>query len=369
MSYLMMIISFVFVLAIVVVVHELGHYLVGRWAGVGVTSFSFGFGPELFGWTDRHGTRWKVSAIPLGGYVKFHGDENAASVPDFEAANTMDAQQRSTSLQHQSVGKRAAVVAAGPIANFLLSIVIFSLTVFAVGKYESVPRIERVVEGSAAEKAGLMAGDVVLEINGSAIRSFVELQRITNANAGVPLGLAVERNGSRVTMTVTPELKEIKTPLGTQRVGIMGLRASSRAEDQTMRQLGFGESLSHGVTETWFIVERTASYIGGLFAGSETPDQLSGPIRIAQISGTVATAGVLALLNLAAVLSVSVGLLNLLPVPMLDGGHLMFYAIEALRGKPLSARVQEFGFRVGLAMVLALMIFATWNDVSALRAH
>ena len=367
MSFLMMIVSFVFVLAIVVVIHELGHYWVGRWCGVGITSFSFGFGPELFGWTDRHGTRWKVSAIPLGGYVKFHGDENAASVPDFEAAQSMTPEQRSTSLQHKSVGKRAAVVAAGPVANFLLSILIFAGTVFAVGKYESVPRIEKVVENSPAERAGFMPGDVVLEINGAAIRSFVDLQRIANANAGVPLGFVLDRGGRQITGTVTPEMKEIKSAFGTQRVGIIGLQASRRQEDMSVRSLGPVESLQYGVAETWYIVERTGSYIGGLFAGRETPDQLSGPIRIAQISGTVATAGLLALLNLAAVLSVSVGLLNLLPVPMLDGGHLMFYAIEALRGRPLSARIQEYGFRIGLAMVLALMIFATWNDVSALR--
>lgn len=369
MSFLMMIVSFVFVLAIVVIVHELGHYWVGRWCGVGVTSFSFGFGPELFGWTDKRGTRWKVSAIPLGGYVKFHGDENAASVPDFEAAEQMTPQQKSTSLHHKSVGQRAAVVAAGPIANFLLAILIFAGTVFAVGKYESTPRVEKVVENSPAARAGFQPGDIVREINGTPIRSFVELQRIANASAGVPLGMVLERNGARVDVTVTPELKEIKSAFGVQRVGIIGLQASARQEDISQRRLGIGESLSYGIAETWYIVERTGSYIGGLFAGRETPDQLSGPIRIAQISGTVATAGLLALLNLAAVLSVSVGLINLVPVPMLDGGHLLFYAIEALRGRPLSARMQEYGFRIGLAMVLALMIFATWNDVSALRSH
>lgn len=368
MAFVTMIASFVFVLAIVVVIHELGHYWVGRWCGVGVTSFSFGFGPELFGWTDKNGTRWKVSAIPLGGYVKFHGDENAASVPDFEAANSMTDEQRSTSLQHQSVGKRAAVVAAGPIANFLLSILIFAGTVFAVGKYEAVPRVEKVVENSPAFRAGFQPGDIILEIDGSPIKSFVELQRAANANAGVPLGITLSRAGARVNVTVTPELKEIKSAFGTQRVGIIGLQASGRPEDYATRRLGPLESLRYGVAETWYIVERTGSYLTGLFAGRETPDQLSGPIRIAQISGTVASAGLLALLNLAAVLSVSVGLLNLLPVPMLDGGHLMFYAVEALRGRPLSAQIQEYGFRIGLAMVLALMIFATWNDVSALRA-
>ncbi|MGL4495277.1 MAG: RIP metalloprotease RseP [Beijerinckiaceae bacterium] len=367
MSFLMTILSFVFVLAIVVVVHELGHYWVGRWFGVGVTSFSFGFGPEIAGWTDKHGTRWKVSAVPLGGYVKFHGDANAASVPDTEADARMSDAERATSLQHKPVGQRAAVVAAGPIANFLLAILIFAGTLLIYGKSELLPRVESVVEGSAAEKAGFRPNDLILEIQGKSIRSFAELQRIVNVSADQPLAIKVERGGVPVTLTATPALREVKSALGTQRIGILGLRAANRPEDIKTRSYGLLEAINEGIYETWFIVERTGAYIGGLFAGRESADQISGPIQIAKISGVVATAGIGALLTLAAVLSVSVGLINLLPVPMLDGGHLLFYAIEAVRGRPLSETVQEYGFRFGLALVLALMVFATWNDILKLQ--
>jgi regulator of sigma E protease len=357
------ILPFLFVLIIVVFIHEMGHFLVGRWCGIKVMAFSIGFGPELVGWTDRHGTRWRLAAIPLGGYVKFFGDSSAASTPDGDTLATMSAADKAVSFHYQPVWKRALTVAAGPVANFLLAIAIFSAINVGYGRQVLVPRIEGVVAGSVAERAGLKGGDLVVSIDDRPIDSFMDLQRIVSTSPGKTLALVVEREGKDMTLQVVPELKEIKTPLGKQRVGMLGVQASRNPADLRTEQLSFGPALSSAVTETWFIVERTGAYVGGLFAGTETTDQLSGPIRIAQVSGQVATAGIVALLNLAAILSVSIGLINLVPVPLLDGGHLLFYAVEAARGRPLSERTQEFGFRIGLALVVMLMIFTTFNDL------
>lgn len=362
------ILPFLFVLALVVIIHELGHFLVGRWCGVEVKTFSVGFGPELFGFTDRRGTRWRLAAIPLGGYVKFLGDSNAASVPDNEAAERLSAEEKARSFPHKRVGQRAAIVAAGPIANFLLAIAIFSGTVYLAGRQVLSARVDTVQPGTAAESAGFKSGDVVVSINGNAIESFGDMQRIVSSHAGLPLNIVVNRDGAMQNLVATPQMREIKTPLGVQRIGILGLQASRDPAAIRTEHYGLMRSLQIGVHETWYIVERTFSYVGGLFAGRESADQLSGPIRIAQVSGAVASAGFLALLNLAAVLSVSIGLINLVPVPLLDGGHLLFYAIEWVRGRPLSERAQEFGFKIGLALVLMLMLFATWNDIITLSS-
>lgn len=359
---------FLFVLTLVVFVHELGHFLVGRWCGVDVHTFSIGFGRELFGFTDRHGTRWRFALIPLGGYVKFAGDADAASAPDDAAMQRMTAEERARSLPAQSVGERAAIVAAGPIANFLLAILIFAGTSFFFGKQVLIPRVDAVVAGSAAESAGLRAGDIVVAIDGQKIQSFAEMQRIISTRPEERLSVTVDRSGGMLDLPVTPTLSELKTPLGTQRIGVIGVRASPKPEDWTTQHFGVVESLGMGMSETWFVVTRTYDYVAKLLRGRESTDQLSGPIRIAQVSGLVASSGgLLGLINLAAILSVSIGLMNLLPVPMLDGGHLMFYLYEALRGRPLSPRAQEIGFRLGLALVLMLMLFVTWNDIVHVR--
>jgi regulator of sigma E protease len=357
------VVPFLFVLTIVVFVHEYGHYWVGRRCGVGVKAFSIGFGPELAGFNDRNGTRWRIAAIPLGGYVKFFGDANGASQPDHAAIGGMGADEREKSFFHKPVGQRAAVVAAGPIANFILAIAIFTLTALAYGRPVLTPRVEKVTEGSAAATAGLKPGDVVTSVNGRRIDSFAELQRIVSTSPGESLTLLVDREGRSMTLVATPLLKELKSPFGVQRIGLLGVQGSSDPADFRIESLGPVDALKTGVSETWFIVERTGAYIGGLFAGRESTDQLSGPIRIAQVSGHVAQNGIVALINLAALLSVSIGLINLFPIPMLDGGHLVFYAIEAVRGRPLSERAQEYGFRIGLAFVLMLMLFVTFNDI------
>lgn len=362
------IVPFLFVLGIVVVVHELGHFLVARWCGVEVQVFSVGFGPEIAGFNDRRGTRWRLAAVPLGGYVKFLGDANAASAPDQGAVSALSPAQRSRSFADKSVAQRAAVVAAGPIANFLLAILIFSGTVYWFGRQVVIPRVEVVQPASAAEAAGLRAGDIVLSVDGRAIASFNELQRIVSTSADNPLALEVDRGGERLSLQATPRLREEKTPFGVQRIGLLGLQGSRNPADVKAERYGLARSVSIGMGETWYIVEQTGRYVSRLVTGRESADQLSGPIRIAQVSGVVATAGIAALINLAAILSVSIGLINLVPVPMLDGGHLMFYAIEALRGRPLSDRAQEYGFRVGFALVIMLMLFSTWNDIRSLTS-
>lgn len=358
------IIPFLFVLTIVVFFHELGHFLVARWCGVKVLTFSLGFGPELFGFNDRKGTRWKVSAIPLGGYVKFFGDESEASTPSSDALSKMTAEEREGSFHHKKVGPRAAIVAAGPIANFLLAIVIFAALFTFFGKPNQTARVDTVQANSAAEKAGFKSGDVVTAIDGSAIESFTDMQRIVSTKAGQPLVFSVKRGDQLVALKGTPELREVKDTFGnTHKVGVLGITRATTPGDATNQPVNPATALWLGVKETWFVAKSTVVYIGDVFARRASADQVGGPIRIAQISGQVATLGISPLIHLAAVLSVSIGLLNLFPVPLLDGGHLLFYAVEAIRGRPLSERSQEMGFRVGLALVLMLMIFATYNDI------
>jgi len=358
------IVPFLFVLTVVVFFHELGHFLVARWRGVKVVAFSLGFGPEIAGFNDRHGTRWKISAIPLGGYVKFFGDDNAASVPDHEAAAGMSEAEKKDSFMHKPVGSRAAVVAAGPIANFILAIAIFAGIFMTVGKQTTTARVDAVQAGSAAQAAGFKPGDLVLSINGEKIDSFSDMQRIVSISAGEPLDIEVERGGVPVKLKAVPQLRELKDNFGNvHRLGVLGISRSMAPGDVKTQKYGPLAAVAAGAQETWFVVDRTLAYIGGVFAGREAADQVGGPIRIAQVSGQVATAGFVALLHLTAVLSVSIGLLNLFPIPLLDGGHLLFYGIEAIRGRPLSERAQEVGFRIGLAIVVMLMIFATFNDI------
>jgi regulator of sigma E protease len=358
------VVPFLFVLTIVVFFHELGHFLMARWCGIKVLVFSVGFGPEIAGFYDRYGTRWKISAIPLGGYVKFFGDENAASAPDQSAAATMTEAEKKDSFQFQPVGSRALVVAAGPVANFLLAIAIFASIFMTVGKQTTSARVDTVQPGSAAQTAGFKPGDLVLTINGEKIESFSDMQRIVSISAGAPLTIEVDRDNAQVTLKAVPQLKEIKDNFGNvHRLGVLGISRSMAPGDIKTEKAPPLRAIVMGAQETWFVVDRTMSYISGVFTGREAADQLGGPIRIAQVSGQVATAGFAPLIHLTAVLSVSIGLLNLFPIPLLDGGHLLFYAIETIRGRPLSERAQELGFRIGLAIVLMLMIFATFNDI------
>lgn len=358
------ILPFLFVLGLVIVIHELGHYLAARSVGVHSEVFSVGFGPELFGFTDRRGTRWRFAAVPLGGYVKFLGDEDASSsTVDRSSLQKLSPEMLARSFPAQSVLKRSWIVFAGPFSNFILAIFVFAVLFMSVGKDLLAPRIDNVIAGSAAEMGGMKAGDLVLKIDGQPIESFSDMTRVVSINANKPLLFKLERAGAEVDVTITPTLKEKKTPFGIERNGFLGVSRSAKPEDVRHVRYGLVDSVVLGAGETWFIIERTLSYIGGLIMGTEKADQLSGPIRIAQISGEMASYGFAPLFQLVAILSVSIGFLNLLPVPILDGGHLVFYFFEWVLGKPVSDKVQEYGFKIGFALVILLMVFATWNDV------
>jgi regulator of sigma E protease len=355
--------GFLFVLTIVVFFHELGHFVVARWCGVTVKAFSIGFGPEIFGFTDSKGTRWRLCWIPLGGYVKFIDDDNAASTSG-KALKRLTAEEREGSFRDKSVGARAAVVAAGPIANFLLAIAIFTLIFSVFGQQITQAKVDLISPGSAAERAGFQPGDLILSIDGAPIESFSDMQRIVSASANQALSFVVKRGDQTVNLVATPEFKEFKDNFGNKmRIGLLGIQRSAAPDEWTVKRHNPIEAFVAGVKECYFIVTRSIGYLAGIASGREAADQLGGPIRIAQLSGQVATVGFIPLLNFAAIISVSIGLLNLFPIPMLDGGHLLFYGIEAVRGKPLSEYTQEIGFRIGLAFVLMLMIFATWNDL------
>jgi len=358
------ILPFLAILTVVVFFHELGHYLVARWNKVDIDAFAVGFGPEIVGFNDKHGTRWKLCAVPLGGYVKFAGDANAASVPDHEHLEAMTDEQKAGSFEHKRVGQRAAVVAAGPIANFILAILIFAGSFYFLGRYVTDPVVTEVVEESAAERAGILAGDIIREIDGVEVTSFRDIPRLVAPKHGIELEFTVERNGERVVLPIIPKLTEQKDRFGNlNRVGVVGI--ISRAEEANVRKKEYGlfEALGAGVGETVYIIKRTFQYLGGIFTGRESVDQLSGPIGIAKISGDVATLGLTALISLGAILSVSIGLLNLFPIPLLDGGHLVFYAYEAVAGKPLGQKYQEYGFRFGFVLLISMMLFATHNDI------
>lgn len=361
------IIPFLFVLTLLVFVHEMGHYLVGRWCGIRATAFSVGFGPEIAGFTDRRGTRWKLSAIPLGGYVKFWGDEDVASRPDQNALTGLSEAEKAQTLPGAKLWKRAATVAAGPVANFLLAILIFATLFTLYGKPVSDPVVATVTEGSAAQEAGVKPGDLLVALDGTAIETFDDVRRYVSIRPGTPIVVTVRRDGVQQDLPMTPRATEITDPFGNKvEIGLIGIVTTQEVGNFRVEKLSAGQALMEGVRETGNIVTGTFHYIGNLLTGKMKPDQLGGPVRVAQASGQMATLGLAAVIQLAAVLSVSIGLLNLMPVPVLDGGHLMFYAIEAVRGRPLGPNAQEIAFRIGLAMVLSLMVFATWNDITAL---
>ncbi|HEX6980038.1 MAG TPA: RIP metalloprotease RseP [Alphaproteobacteria bacterium] len=359
------VVSFLVVLTVLVFVHELGHYWVARRNGVRVDVFSIGFGPELFGWTDRAGTRWKLSVIPLGGYVKMFGDADPASTPDSNLAE-LSAAEREVSFHHKRLGQRAAVVAAGPLANFLFAIVVFAGVFSVVGQPFTPPVIGGVLPGSAAERAALQVGDRVLSIDGTEIERFEQIQRIVQLNLDRPLELTILRDGREVQLVVTPTVIEETDPRGnTVRMARLGVH-SLRGSVEYVRHDPI-EAVWRGIAETWIQTAGTLQALGQMIAGQRQADDLGGPLRIAQMSGEVAQGGAAALLVFMAVLSINLGLINLFPVPMLDGGHLLFYVIEAIRGRPLGPRAQEYGFRIGLVLVFSLMVFATWNDLRYLR--
>ena len=355
----MFIIPFLLVMTVIVFFHELGHFALARRFGVKVDVFSIGFGREIIGWTDRHGTRWKIGWLPLGGYVKFVDDENAASAPAAGARECDDP----GSFHCKPLWQRALIVAAGPLANFVLAIVIFAGLYSIAGVPVMEPVVNQVMPGSPAEKAGIRPGDRIVSIDGETVESFLDISNIVALKAGRQVTVVVERGGVKVPLVVRIGEREISDGIGGKlRVGFLGVAHTAEGGVRFERK-GPLEALGMGIKSTWNIISGTMVYLKEMIVGRQSADQLAGPIRIAQISQKAAETSWLALVQLAAVLSVSIGLINLFPIPMLDGGHLFYYAIEAIRGKPLSESAQEFGFRIGLALVLALMLVATFNDI------
>lgn len=360
------IVPFILILSLLVFVHEMGHYLVGRWSGIGILVFSVGFGPELAGYTDKRGTRWKLSAIPLGGYVKFLGDEDASSKTDTGALAGMSPEERSRTFAGASLGRRAATVAAGPIANFLLAIVIFATLFSVYGRPVADPVVASVVPASAAERAGVKPGDALISIDGNPVTTFEDVRRYVSVRPDTSIKITLKRGTEMVDVPLVPERKEITDGFGNKsEVGLIGIVTDDKAGKFRMVQYTPTQAVAQGVKECWAIVTGTFDYLSNVVTGRMKADQLGGPIRVAQVSGQMASIGISALLQLAAMLSVSIGLLNLMPIPVLDGGHLFFYAVEAVRGRPLTERTQEIAFRIGFAIVLTLMVFTTWNDIHA----
>lgn len=360
------IVPFILILSLLVFVHEMGHYLVGRWSGIGILVFSVGFGPELAGYTDKRGTRWKLSAIPLGGYVKFLGDEDASSKADTGSLAGMSPEERSRTFAGASLGRRAATVAAGPIANFLLAIVIFATLFSVYGRPVADPVVASVVPASAAERAGVKPGDALISIDGNPVTTFEDVRRYVSVRPDTSIKITLKRGTEMVDVPLVPERKEITDGFGNKsEVGLIGIVTDDKAGKFRMVQYTPTQAVAQGVKECWAIVTGTFDYLSNVVTGRMKADQLGGPIRVAQVSGQMASIGISALLQLAAMLSVSIGLLNLMPIPVLDGGHLFFYAVEAVRGRPLTERTQEIAFRIGFAIVLTLMVFTTWNDIHA----
>jgi regulator of sigma E protease len=349
---------------VLVFVHEMGHFLLGRWCGVNIEAFSVGFGRELFGFTDRHGTRWKFAAIPLGGYVRFEGDANVASMPDSRATPSP------TSLQGAALWRRFLIVLAGPVANLLLAVAIFTAAFALVGMPVNPPRIDEVVDGGAAREAGLQAGDLIRMIDGRQMKSFADIQATMATQDPTPMALSVERAGQMLNLTLTPKLVEMKDDVGVIiKVTQIGIKHDSKNDPQTYVKSGPLEAIENGAKQTWLIISATGYRVGKIFMGADTVKQFHGPIVMAELAGNYALMGAWPFITFIGFISVTIGLVNLLPIPMLDGGHLLFYLIEGVIGRPVSPVAQEWSFRIGLSAILLLAVFVSTNDIIIKLGH
>lgn len=358
------IVPFLFVLTIVVFVHEMGHYLVGRWCGIGVRAFSIGFGPELFGFNDRRGTRWKLCAIPLGGYVKFVGDMNVTSSPEGAEVDNLSEAERKVAFHTQPVWKRAATVFAGPLFNFLLTIAVFTVLFTAYGRYVMEPTVAEVRAGSPAAIAGIMPGDRFVSVDGTPVETFSDVQRLVSGRGGDPIMFVMRRDGKEVDVIAAPEMMEQKDALGNSvKVAVIGVVNNEEMGQPRLISYSVGGAFVQATSETWHVIERTGQFLQRFVVGREDKCQLGGPVKIADMAGKAAKLGFEWLIQLVALLSVGIGFLNLLPIPPLDGGHLAFYAVEAVIRRPVSERAMEAVYRVGMILVLAFMGFVFWNDL------
>lgn len=359
--------SFIFIISVIVFIHEFGHFIVARWCGVKVEQFSIGFGKELFGFVDKKGTRWKICLMPMGGYVKMFGDRNAASVPDNEMIAKMSEKDKKISFIAKNVYQRMAIVVAGPVANFLLAIVIFTFMFSVRGENTVLPIIDVVMKESAAEKSGLKKGDEILFIDEKKIEDFSALAGIiSSTNEGKVLDFKIMRNKKVLDIAVTPIIKTRKDIFGDQvKIPTIGISASQIVE----RQLNIFQSFVKANKETYTISKAIFSAIGDLVTGNRSVKELGGPIKIAKYSGKTVSSGFWMVIWFMAMISINLGVMNLLPVPVLDGGHLFYYIVELVKGKPLSRNIQDFGYKAGLALVMTLMVLTTFNDVSGLFGY
>jgi regulator of sigma E protease len=358
------IVPFLILLTVVVFVHEMGHYLVARRNGVKVEVFSVGFGREIVGFNDRHGTRWKLGMIPFGGYVKMFGDEDESSKPDTSREFTPE--EKAVAFPFKKLHQRAAIVAAGPLSNLVFAIFVMALLFMTAGQLATPPVVGGVNPGSAAEAAGVRDGDKIVAIDGSPVERFEQIQQIVRLGDGSSLRLTLDRAGEAVELTVIPTMTELTDRFGNvQKTPLLGITASM--EHSVVIQLSPGAAVAESFRQTWLISSSTLSAVGQMILGKRDTSDLGGPLRIAKISGEAAQGGVANFIMFIAILSINLALINLFPIPMLDGGHLLFYAIEGAIRRPLSIQAQEYGFRIGLILVLALFVFATWNDLIHLK--
>lgn len=360
------IVPFLLMITPIIFFHELGHFLVARACGVRIETFSIGFGPAIVSWQDRLGTRWKIAWVPLGGYVKFFGDDNAASIPDRERLDRLSAKERLVAFPLKPLYQRAMIVAAGPAANFVLAIVILTAFLIAFGTFVAAPVVSKVVPGSPAAQAGFHAGDTILSVNGVAVESFDDLSGLVWNRGGETLSVDIRRGASTLTLRAKPKMTTVKMIGGPQKIALLGIDGPPPRQ-WTHVSYGLGSALVESCRQTWSVITTTVDQLGRIATGRGRAAQLSGPIGIAKISGDVAAISYLSLVRLAALISISLGLVNIFPIPILDGGHLLYYAFEAVLGRPLGARAQDVGFRLGLAVMVGLMLLAAWNDLIRLN--
>jgi len=359
------IIPFIILITIVVFIHEYGHYYFARKYGVGVTNFSIGFGKEIFGFNDKNGSRWKFCLIPLGGYVQFFGDRNVFSQAEQEKIlKKYNKEDQKKLFITKPLYQRSLIVAGGPLANFLLAIVIFSCIYMFVGKDFTPAKIEEVLVESPAERAGLKKNDIIVSVDGNKVESILEVSMLINTSSSEKINIKVLRDERELALVTEPNIIDSKDAFGNPvKKRVIGIKIAPINNEFNKQKLGPTKAIYYSAKETWFVITTTMKFVGSLFQGKGDTSQLGGPIKIAKISGQVMEFGLLAFFSTVAYISISLGLINLFPIPLLDGGHLMFYLFEKILGKPLKQSTQEGFFRIGLFLLLSLMIFTTFNDL------
>jgi len=362
------IIPFLVLITVVVFIHEYGHYYFAKKFGVGVTDFSIGFGREIFGWNDKSGTRWKICWIPLGGYVKFFGDRNVFSETEQQKIiNRYDEVDRKKLFILKPLYQRSIIVAAGPLANYILAILIFVIVNMVSGKDMTPAVINEVVKDSPAYIAGMKKNDKIISIDNNKVESILQVSTFINTSMSEKIKFIVIRNDQEISLLVKPNLVDGKDSLGNSvKKRMIGIKLVPLNNEFQKKPLGPSKAIYYSVKEVWFVTTTSLNYLGKIITGSGDSSQLGGPIRIAKITGQVAEYGLIPFLSIMAYISISLGLINLFPIPMLDGGHLMFYLVEKILGKPLSEKTQEGFFRIGLFLLFSMMFFVTFNDLKDL---